>query len=191
MSAATFTLRTLLILVTAAAVGSYALTQHTPLWANVTVTMCYALLVLAALLALVRRGASRAFWAGFGVAGGLYAIVAFSPFLFTGSGALATTKLLIVGWDYVGPAPPPPSGSGLMSLDRDFSDLEGQYLEIMMSFNSSLYSGEQREFMMALRAYLQIGQSLWALVVGFGAGLLTALLYWRERRRDEKAASGT
>jgi hypothetical protein len=192
MSAATFTLRTLLILVTVAAVGCYALTQHTPIWANITVTMCCGLLMLAGLLAFIRRGASRAYWAGFAVTGWAYLLAAFSPFLFGGSPALLTTKSLFVGWDYVGVAAPPSdptSGASSILQDSDLGDLEDHYFEIMMRLRSGFYAPGQQEYRNAVRAYLTIGQALWALILGFAAGLLAAVLCWRQRRWDEAAAS--
>jgi hypothetical protein len=101
-----------------------------------------------------------------------------------------TTKGLIVGWDYVGIAVPQTDPSASLSVlpDRDLNDLEGEYVEIMMGYSWSS-SPEKQEYVRAVRAYLTIGQSLWALTLGFAAGLLAAVLYWRQRRRDEAAAS--
>lgn len=182
MSAATFSLRMLMVFVAALAVGCYALTQHTPLWANVIVTMSYGLLALAALLAFVRRGARRAFWTGLAVAGWAYSAIVFSPFLFTGSGALLTTKVLIVGWAHVGTGPPTPRTSEPPPLStRDMTNLENDYFEIMMGFRSSFVAEEQQDYVAAIRAYFRIGQSLWAIILGLGAGLTTAALYRREQ----------
>ncbi len=191
MSAATFSLKTLLVLVTVSAVGCYALVQHTPLWASIVVTLAYALLSVGAILAVVRRGSPRAFWAGFAAGGSVYLALAFSPLVFTGAPSLLTTKALIAGWKHVGkPAPPADDQNSDRFTsplsDQDLSDLEGQYNDIMMGFNRSFYEPEQQEYLTAARSYLRIGQSLWSLALGFTIGLLAAFFHWRERRKDGK-----
>ncbi len=195
MSAATFSLKTLLLLVTVSAVGCYALVQHTPLWASIVLTLTYGLLSIAVVLALVRRGSARAFWAGFAAAGWVYLVMALSPLLFAGAPTLMTTKALIAGWQYVGspvPRPTDDSSSPYRSSlsDRDLSDLESEYNDLMMSFGWSS-DPERRDYVAAVRAYLQTGQALWSLAWGFVVGMLAAFFSWRERRKDRAAAAAS
>jgi hypothetical protein len=179
MSDATFSLRTLMVLVTLSAVGCFALAQHTPWWASIMLTLTYGLLLLGTLSAVVRNGSGRVFWLGFAVSGWAYAIVVCSPLLFPTAGTLLTTRALIAGWQFVGTD----GGEAEHNSSVIFSDLEARYNDIMTGLRLPIDT-KQHEYVTAVRAYLLIGQSLWTLALGFATGWVATAIHRRERRRD-------
>jgi hypothetical protein len=80
------------------AVGLAALKYPTPLAASALATLLQGSLAVALLGAVLRRGPRRAFWVGFAVCGGAYALLAFdlSPSPATPRPQLVTVELLVL-----------------------------------------------------------------------------------------------
>ncbi len=89
-----FSLSFLLLFVLVVALGCAALSYANEYWASAVLTVTLAALVLSVLAAVYRRGASRAFWAGFAIFGGCYLFLMYGPWFAELRMLLATTKLV-------------------------------------------------------------------------------------------------
>lgn len=183
----TFSLASLFGLLTLAAVGGAALNYRTSLWASVIVTVAVLILGFAVVLAVVARRKWRYFWIGFAVFGVGYMLLSFHPWFSNVGGRLLTTRLLAHGWaltdrdDRGGARQYPPFS--VFESDEFFADDQGvaeEYSAVMI--RSWLNSGNP--VVNELRSYLFIGQSLFALSIGFLAGWLTSGLYTLRVRKE-------
>ena len=95
MATLQFSLRTLFALVALAAVACVALPNATRLWATSIFSLALAVLVVATFLAAFRRGAARAYWAGFCAVGWFYLLLVFGPVLREPLGQALITGLLL------------------------------------------------------------------------------------------------
>jgi hypothetical protein len=103
-----FSLRNLLIAVAAVAVGTAALINANEWWASLLWGTALSMLVFAALAALFRRDAQRAFWSGYLVAGSLYLLLLMysvpsatgssTPYAALNHYRLVTTRIIL--WTY-------------------------------------------------------------------------------------------
>jgi len=119
-----FSIASLILVVLGLGIGFAALRSPTPLWASALFTLALAGVGAAVLAAVFRRGARRAFWAGFATFGALYLVVAFGPWfqqavaphLITTQGIAAlyprlhpsqqkSDRLVMVDWITTQPAP--------------------------------------------------------------------------------------
>ena len=107
MSRPRFSIGSLMVVVLFCGVGAAALRSSSGLWAQVLFTLTLAMLGVAALGALYRRGARRASWAGFVLFGGGYLALCFGPWA---AGEvrphLATSALLSYARERIVPADP-------------------------------------------------------------------------------------
>jgi hypothetical protein len=70
-------------LVLVVAVGTAALRSPSALWVSIVLTIALGMLLAAVFGIVYRRGAARAYWAGFAVFGGSYLLVSYGPWLDT------------------------------------------------------------------------------------------------------------
>jgi hypothetical protein len=166
-----FSLFSAMILVACVAVGCVALVRPTYLWASLTWSLTMAILALAIVVALARRGRSRCFWASFALLGWGYLVLTLAPGLDDHTGELLITRPLL---DWL--------GSRLGHAVPDPTMVPGIWTNL--PFAQPPAPGSTSPF--GYFAYLVSGHCLIALLVGIGGGSLGSLLY---DDREERTVS--
>ena len=190
-----FSLRMLLGAVAFVALGCVALFNASQNWQIFICTATFAILFIAMLGGLFRRGGVQAFWAGFAVTGWLYLVLVYG-FLEVENQRekprLATTRALVFVWHAVKdetrqalqPTPINPNVSSapfiLPRPTRNPTSV-GPYLStrIATPFNA----GMVRQQFPLRDSFMNIGQYLWAFLLAFLGGLLARYFY--RARTDE------
>ena len=104
-----FSIASLLAVIGILGVALAALRNPSYLWANVTFSLAFAVLVLAIVNAVYGRGARRAYWLGFTVCGGTYFAVCSMPGLRDSvCPRLATEVIFDLLYPIIAPPSPPP-----------------------------------------------------------------------------------
>ena len=153
-----FSLLSIMILIASVAVGCVALVRPTFLWASATWSLSVAILALAIVVALARRGRTRCFWASFALLGWGYLILTLAPGLDDLTGEFLVTRPLL---DWL--------GDRLGHKIADPITMPGIWPNLPYARDpSSDY---------VYLAYLISGHSLIALLVGIGGGSLGSLIY--------------
>ena len=151
-----FSLLSIMILIACVAVGCVALVRPTFLWASATWSLSVAILALAIVVALARRGRTRCFWASFALLGWCYLILRLSDSMIS-PGIPRHAPLL----DWL--------GDRLGHKIADPITMPGIWPNLPYARDpSSDY---------VYLAYLISGHSLIALLVGIGGGSLGSLIY--------------
>ena len=97
------------------------------LWANVTFSTAFAVLVLAIINVLYSRGARRAYWAGFALCGWAYFAMCSVPGLRESlCPRLVTEVIFDVLYPHVAPQPPPPAPGMVRGPARTMIQIPGQ-----------------------------------------------------------------
>jgi hypothetical protein len=156
-----FSLLTLLAFVSLSAVASAALANPTKVWAVGVSTCTFAVIAFASVAGLCGHYATRAFWLGFAVVALLYV------FLRPSFDSWA--------WGGMGVGPGGVGGLHRASLATTWM-LEWLY-ELKTGNAPSLSSNGE-----VLLSFFRIGQSLWAICIGFSGGLVGRWLYLRRER---------
>jgi hypothetical protein len=100
-----FSIASLLMLILVTGLGLAALRSPSRLWAGVLINLDLAVLTIAVIGAIYRRGAKRAYWLGLALGGWLYFILGFCPWFTTELGPqLLTTALLDILYPRVAPS---------------------------------------------------------------------------------------
>jgi len=106
-----FSIAHLLLLIVFLGFSFAALRSPSQLWANAWFSAALAVLTIAVLAAVYRRGKRRAFWVGFASCGWLYLVLAVGPWFESLVGSfLVTTAFLDILAPHVVVSPPPPAG---------------------------------------------------------------------------------
>jgi hypothetical protein len=161
-----FSLRTLFALVALTAVACVALPHATRVWAASVFSLTVAVLVVAAFLAAFRRGADRAYWAGFAAVGWLYLLLVFGPALRETVGPALATELLL--------------DELRERVQRRITDSSG-----MEEDDYSFLVNDVRHysnFLPLAPHFNRVGHSIWSLLFALLGGLLARRLYQLEAR---------
>jgi len=200
-----FSMRGLLIGTAGFAIACGALVSASQWIASLIFSATLAVLIVAVLGAVLRRGRPRAFWIGFAIVGWGYLWLAHTPindaitpavdkvWRLQDDGPLLTTKLLEWVYDHwiARPSestPPSSSGGGMfgstsLPITRvQFGGLGGggrfggSGAQPARKPNVPTHTGPE------LKDFLRVGQSLFALLFAYGGGLLGCWFYDRELR---------
>ncbi len=179
-----FSLRTLLVVVVFIAVGCGALVAASETWLTIVYSATFAVLFIAVLGGLFRRGRTRAFWAGFAVIGWLYLVLVYGLWEENGRPRLATTQTLVFVWNTVIYKAP-----GSVSITGEVQTQSSPLiiLQLQEMEKQSFYAqrGISPTTVLALPSplFLDIGQYLWTLILAYLGGLLA--LYFYSTRADQ------
>jgi len=174
-----FSLRTLLIVIAVSAVGIVGLTTRNAWWASVMSTLTWALVAATIVAAIVCRGRTRLFAAGFAVAAGLYLAMIFVTLFEPFSGTLVSSRVVSFGWKALDVPRPQGIGSYITLIE----DMESRAIPVPLGAGND----EQRAYQIELRSFFIVGHCLWALFFGC-LGALFASYAGRERSMDERIA---
>jgi hypothetical protein len=182
-----FSLRQLLGLVTFVAIACGGLVRPSPTSASAIFTLTLAVLLVAVLAAVGRKGSQRAFWIGFAIAGWGYLWLAHWPDderYFTNrswelqtNGPLLTTKLLRLAHNALHPPPDGGfGGGGFFSIPVEQTGGPARALGLPFA-QFSPPRPMPVDYEANLNAFMRIGHSLWALLFAYLGGLLTRYFY--------------
>lgn len=122
-----FTIAALVAIIASLGVGFAALRSPSQLWASTLFTLTLAALAVALVNAIYGRDRRRAFWTGFLVFGGPYALLALGPWLAEGVGSrLVTTAFLDVLYPKL-IAQTPASGGGMGGMGGGMQGMGGGF----------------------------------------------------------------
>ena len=172
-------------MVSFAAVGLGGLLHPTAYGTSVVFSSTLLVLLVAVLAAVGMRGASRAFWIGFAIAGWGYLWAAQAdegafvepPWQFQTDGPLLTSKLLNSVFDSLHPDAAKPKGGGFFSVSPELpliGSMQG------FSVSAEARAASQRaaiDYEQLTLNFMLVGHSLWALLLAYLGGRLTAHLH--------------
>ncbi|MCH7727867.1 MAG: hypothetical protein IH991_15515 [Planctomycetes bacterium] len=184
----TFSLLMFLGLITVTALGCFALVNRSPWAASIVVSLTLATLGIGVLLAIVFRRATRIFWVAFSLTGGVYMLFSMHPWFANFGASMASTRVLVFAWTQVdkhSPVARTPNPMRFSNVDVNEGDLESlmdSYGMVMLQMKGLGAADENfREY----RSFVFIGQSLWAVLFGFLAGLFCGIIYTVRSRNEE------
>jgi hypothetical protein len=164
-----FSLLTAFIVLTGGVIGCAALANHTPWWGYSVVTVTFALLGAAVLLAFAERSGRRVFWSCLAVIGWGYLLITLYMYSSNIGRSLVTTQLLVVGWQSLDTTELEGGGA------RRERDKSTEYY----ASSALMWRGSPDEYTESLQAFFLAGQSLWALALGATGGVLGCFVYDR------------
>ena len=181
----TFSLLMFLGLITVTALGCFALVNRSPWAASIVMSLTMATLGIGVLLAIVFRRATRIFWVAFSLTGCVYMQFSMNPWLSNFGASMVSTRVLVLAWTQVEKnstsGTPNPSLYLELDINGDFESLMDHYGIAMFQLTGLDADESLREF----RSFIFIGQSLWAILFGFLAGLFCGIIYTVRSRNEE------
>jgi hypothetical protein len=190
-----FSIKALLCLTIFVAVACAALLNASELWASATCTVTLAVLLVAVLLSVFRRGPSRAFWLSFAVFGWAYVLLIFWPAPDPGLTCqrhLLTTKLS--NWAYFKLLPlvrtPPPEPIPMAPVGN-YSSGGGRYKftdKYVITVPNAAPAppappAPPRTYYPDYTAFLTIAEWLWTLSLAMLGGVLARYFYATRERK--------
>lgn len=196
-----FSLLWLLGVVALIAVACAALRSASEIWGSAAFTLTVGALFAALLGLIFRQRASRAFWGGFALLGWGYLLLVFGPwFKDNVSHQLLTTKLL----DYLHPklqrsANAPVTYSAFTPTMTTVPRTGWSQSGATWSANTgaAVVGGNTTTFTVRAIAtpvpqhFMQVGHSLWALLLASAGGLLARYFYDKRARPKQEEGAGT
>jgi hypothetical protein len=182
----------LMALVSICGIGLAALRYPSRLVANALFTTLIALLTVALLGVLCTRDRQRAYWTGFALCGGMYALLSLAPWFDdqVGPHLITTAVFDILSPHVVSPSPRPPSPPVMMMSNggvvyaapdpwTTWTRTEANPGSLMMAGSMALVSSEP---------FRRIGHSLFGLIGAAAGGLLARRFFDRRTDRRSEAA---
>ncbi|MBI1901538.1 MAG: hypothetical protein HYS13_10570 [Planctomycetia bacterium] len=173
---ATFSLASLLGVVTLIAVALAAMVQRWAIASYFFVTFTLAILTLAVLVAICRKGSARTFCIGAAVAGWGYLMTTTNPCCMFFGSQLLSTQFLKRGWASLKIERP----AGMLG---DLYENDGASAILWYVIDTGR-SDEELDYLRQLRTFYSIGHSVFAIVAGWLGGLIC--LFLKQRFRSER-----